>query len=308
MAMDWEFELIAGPYGETAEGPAWDGEALLFTHIPESRILRYDPRTGAVTEFRKYTNRTNGLAFSAEGHLYGCQSGSRRIVRFNSDGSTSVLADRLDGRLHNHPNDLAVDRQGRIWFTDPFGRLPAPGPQLQGLLEHASVLCLERRPDRTWTIKRMTYDTTSPNGILVSQDQQTLYVAQSGYAVDRPRELRAYPIREDGTLGSYIVLHTFGIDSRGPHRGVGGMCLDTEGNIIACAGWQQSGPGPMIYVFSPSGRVIETHAMPVDRPTNCTFGDRDLRTLYITTGGGHLYRVRQTGRRGWLLFPAARED
>jgi sugar lactone lactonase YvrE len=95
--MDWEFELIAGPYGGTTEGPAWDGEALLFTHIPESRILRYDPRSGAVTEFRKYTSRTNGLAFSANGHLYGCQSGSRRIVRFNSDGSTSVLADRLDG-------------------------------------------------------------------------------------------------------------------------------------------------------------------------------------------------------------------
>jgi gluconolactonase len=308
MAMDWEFELIAGPYGGTTEGPAWDGEALLFTHIPESRILRYDPRTGAVAEFRKYTNRTNGLAFSADGHLYGCQSGSRRIVRFNADGSTAVLADRLDGRLHNHPNDLAADRQGRIWFTDPFGRLPAPGPQLQGLLEHASVLRLERRPDRTWMIRRMTYDTTSPNGILVSQDQQTLYVAQSGYAEDRPRELRAYPIREDGTLGPYTVLHTFGIDHRGPHRGVDGMCLDTEGNIIACAGWQQSGPGPMIYVFSPSGQVLETRAMPVDRPTNCTFGDADLRTLYITTGGGHLYRVRNTRRQGWLLFPAPRGD
>jgi gluconolactonase len=64
----------------------------------------------------------------------------------------------------------------------------------------------------------------------------------------------------------------------------------------------------MIYVFSPSGRVIETHAMPVDRPTNCTFGDPDLHTLYITTGGGHLYRVRNTERQGWLLFPATRGD
>jgi gluconolactonase len=306
--MDWAFELVAGPYGGTTEGPAWDGEALLFTHIPESRILRYDPQSGAVTEFRKYTNRTNGLAFSADGHLYGCQSGSRRIVRFNSGGSTSVLADRLDGHFHNHPNDLAIDRQGRIWFTDPYGRLPAPGPQLQGLLDHASVLRLEQRPDRTWLIRRMTYDTTSPNGILVSQDQQTLYVAQSDYGEDRTRELRAYPIREDGTLGAYTVLHTFGIDQRGPHRGVDGMCLDREGNIIACAGWQQSGPGPMIYVFSPSGRVLETHPMPVDRPTNCTFGDANLRTLYITTGGGHLYRVRNTGRQGWLLFPSAKAD
>lgn len=86
------------------------------------------------------------------------------------------------------------------------------------------------------------------------------------------------------------------------------MCLDTEGHIIACAGWQQSGPGPMMSVFSPSGRVVETHPMPVDRPTNGTFGDADLRTRSITTGGGHLYRVRNTGRQGWVLFPSARGD
>jgi gluconolactonase len=113
-------------------------------------------------------------------------------------------------------------------------------------------------------------------------------------------------VPQHATLGPYTVLHTFGIDQRGPHRGVDGMCFDSEGNIIACAGWQQSGPGPIIYVFLPSGRVLETHPMPVDRPTNCTFGDADLCTLYITTGGGHLYRVHNTGRQGWLLFPPAR--
>jgi gluconolactonase len=81
------------------------------------------------------------------------------------------------------------------------------------------------------------------------------------------------------------------------------MCLDTDGNIIACAGWREAGPGPMIYVFAPSGRVLATHPVPVDRPTNCTFGDTDLSTLYVTTGGGHLFRVRNTGHRGWLLYP-----
>ena len=92
-------------------------------------------------------------------------------------------------------------------------------------------------------------------------------------------------------------------DARGVQRGVDGMCLDTNGNIIACAGWEEAGPGPMIYVFAPSGRVLETHPVPVDRPTNCTFGDADLGTLYVTSGGGHLFRVRDTGRRGWLLYP-----
>ncbi|MFQ5873149.1 MAG: SMP-30/gluconolactonase/LRE family protein, partial [Dehalococcoidia bacterium] len=103
--MEWNFELVAGPYGGTTEGPAWDGEALLFTFIPGSRLLRHDPRSGETTDFRRYTNRTNGLAFSADGQLYGCQSGSRRIVRFNADGSTSLLEYRLNGHFHNHPND-----------------------------------------------------------------------------------------------------------------------------------------------------------------------------------------------------------
>ena len=85
--MSWEFELLAGPYGGTTEGPAWDGQALLFTHIPGNRILRYDPQTGACTEYRTETNATNGLMFDAGGHLYGCQSGDHRIARFETDGT-----------------------------------------------------------------------------------------------------------------------------------------------------------------------------------------------------------------------------
>ena len=182
-----------------------------------------------------------------------------------------------------------------------------PGREDEEMLDHASVLRLD--PDPEWSIRRMTYDTEAPNGVLVSQDQRTLYVAETPRHGNR-RELRAYPINDDGTLGSYRVLHTFGIDEQGPQRGVNGMCLDVDGNIVACAGWSDGGPGPMIYVFSPTGRVLETHPTPVDDPTNCTFGDADLRTLYITTGthsspDGYLYRVRNTGRQGWMIYPSA---
>jgi gluconolactonase len=295
---DWTFELIAGPYGGTTEGPAWDGQALLFTHIPGNRIMRYDPQTGTCAEFRTGTQSTNGLMFDAQGRLYGCQSGNHCIVRFNPDGTMTPLPNRLQGRRHNRPNDLAIDSQGRIWFTDPFGR---GRPQEERELDHASVLRLDPQPDGTWNLKRMTVDTTSPNGILLSQDERTLYVAQSDY--DGVRELRAYPLQQDETLGAYSVLHTFGKDARGVQRGVDGMCLDTNGHIVACAGWEEAGPGPMIYVFAPSGRVLETHPVPVDRPTNCTFGNADRGTLYVTTGGGHLFRVQDTGRRGWLLYP-----
>ena len=296
--MDWEFELLAGPYGGTTEGPAWDGEALLFSHIPASRIMRYDPRTGEVAEVRTGTHNTNGLMFDAQGRLYGCQSGQHCIVRFEPDGGMTPLPNRLDGRRHNRPNDLAIDSKGRIWFTDPYGR---GRPADERELDHASVLRHDPQPDGGWSLRRMTHDTTSPNGILFSKDERTLYVAQSDY--EGTRELRAYPLDDDDTLGPYTVLHTFGQDSCGVQRGVDGMCLDTDGNIIACAGWNEAGPGPLIYVFAPSGRVLETHPVPADRPTNCTFGDADLSTLYVTTGGGHLFRVRNTGRRGWLLYP-----
>lgn len=122
--MSWEFELVAGPYGGTAEGPVWDGQALLFTDIPNSRILRYDHQTGECTEWATGTENTNGLNFDGQGNLYGCSGGGRCIRRFNADGSSVRMPSLLDGRRHNRPNDLAIDRKGRIWFTDPAGQIP----------------------------------------------------------------------------------------------------------------------------------------------------------------------------------------
>jgi len=296
--MSWNFELVAGPYGGTTEGPVWDGEALLFTHIPADRILRYDPKTSETTEYFTDTRRANGLCFDSQGNLYGCQSGGRRIVRFEKDGSTTTsLPHQLEGKQHNNPNDLAVDKQGQVWFTDPFN-----GSAGDQELDHMSVLRLDPKDHDQWELTRATHDVSRPNGVLISRDQKTLYVAQSDYSPDQPRQLRAYPINDDGSLGDYVTLHTFGIDHRGVQRGVDGMTLDAEGNIVVCAGWEQSGPGPIIYVFAPTGRILETHALRVDRPTNCCFGDPDMKTLYVTTGGGHLFRAR-TDRTGWIMWP-----
>ena len=296
--MSWNFELVAGPYGGTTEGPVWDGQALLFTNIPNDRILRYDPQTSKTTEYFNGTNKTNGLCYDLQGNLYGCQSGGRRIVRFERDGTTiTSLPHQLDGKRHNNPNDLAVDRQGRIWFTDPFN-----GNAGDQELDHMSVLRLDPKGADQWELKRATFDVSRPNGVLISRDQKTLYVAQSDYSEDQPRELRSYPINGDGSLGEYRTLHSFGIDHQGVQRGVDGMTLDSDGNVVVCAGWEAGGPGPMIYVFAPSGRILETHPIRVDRPTNCCFGDADMRTLYITTGGGHLFRAR-TDRTGWIMWP-----
>ncbi|MYC29459.1 MAG: SMP-30/gluconolactonase/LRE family protein [Chloroflexi bacterium] len=298
--MSWDFELVAGPYGGTTEGPVWDGSGVIFTHIPESRLLRYDPGTGETTEFFTNVNHVNGLCFDADGNLYGCQQGGRRIVRFEKDGQTiTSLPHTLDGQRHNNPNDLVVDRSGRIWFTDPYSGIGDSGPQE---LDHMSVLRLDPTVDGDYELSRVTTDITRPNGVIISRDQRTLYVAQSDYGLDRVRELRAYPVNDDGSLGEYESLHTFGVDHRGAQRGVDGMTLDTDGNIIACAGWESGGPGPMIYVFSPEGRVLETHPIRAERATNCCFGDADMKTLYVTTGGGHLFRAR-TERTGWIMWP-----
>ena len=297
--MAWRFELLNKPYGGITEGPVWDGEAVYFTHISNHRIMRYDPASGEITQDRDGTNHTNGLCHDAQGRLYGCCSGGRAIVRFNPDGSTTTIADSVDGQKLNTPNDLALDQKGRIWFTAPNGRIPIE----QRELDHSSVLRLD--PDAKaaggWTLHRMTHGTSAPYGILMSADERILYLIQSDY--QGVRDLRAYPLRDDDTLGDFSVLHVFGEDSRGVHRGLDGMCLDTEGNIIACGGWRQAGPGPMLYVFSPSGRVLETHPVPVDWPTNCAFGGHGLDTLYVTTHGGHLFRVSNTGRRGLVLYP-----
>jgi gluconolactonase len=300
--MSWKFELLMKPEGDLiTEGPVWTGEEILFAHIRRSRILSYDPKRKAISVWRENTNRTNGLCFDAEGRLFGCCSGGRAIVRFDPDGKTTVIADRLDGKRLNTPNDLAVDRKGRIWFTNPVNEGNWDKTEVREL-DDQSVLRADPQADGSYRVTRATFDNTQTNGILVSSDQRTLYVAESSYKRGVNRELRAYPIREDGSLGSYDTLFSWGEDARGVHRGIDGMCLDAEGNIIATAGYEVSGAGPMLYVFSPSGRVLETHPIGCNRPTNVCFGGPDMTTVFVTSTNGHLYRA-ETDRVGWAMYP-----
>lgn len=291
--MSLHFEKVAGGYGVT-EGPVWAGQALLFSEIPASRILRYDPQTSAITVFHDHTRHANGLRMDASGRIYACEGRGRRITRYENNGEVTVLADRFEGKRLNSPNDIAIDSRGRIWFTDPrYEQAPVYGDNPGALeLDHQSVFRLDPLPGGGWAIERVTFDTSKPNGLLVSPDEKTLYVAQSDYAPGSLRQLRAYPIKSDGSLGKHTVLHDFGA-----YRGIDGMTLDSEGNIVATAGYRDGGPGPMIYVFAPDGRVLEMNPFPEDRPTNCTFGDADLQTLYVTNMPGSLYRAR-TQRKG----------
>src|SRR5215468_7857253 len=192
--MTWQFELVAGPFEGAAGGVVWDGATVLFTTIDEGRLLRFDPASGNISEVRRYINRVNGLALGPGGELYGAQEGGRRLVEFVPDGRLVAVEALLDGKRHNQPSDLVVDSKHRLWFTDPHHRVIPFGPQIFPLLDHQSVLRLERNERRAWTAQRLTYDTACPRAVLLSRDEKTLYVADGEASHEQPvRELRAYP-------------------------------------------------------------------------------------------------------------------
>jgi gluconolactonase len=291
--MTWNFELVGGPHKGRAGGLLWDGSRMLYSVVQEERIMRYDPTTGKTDPFRHYTGRTNGLALAKDGTVYGAQEGGRRVVHFKKDGSTAPMPDLLDGKHHNQPTDVIVDSKGRVWFADAYNAQLPYGPPVYPMLDHASVLRLEPVSDG-WRIVRVTHDTSGPRAILFSADEKTLYVADGDAERGNLQRLCAYPVKPDGALGHVKVMIDFVV----VERGIEGMCLDSEGNIIACAGWKKAGVGPMIYVISPSGTILESHPAPADLPMRVAFGDAGLDSLYLTTGEGQLFRAKGTGRRG----------
>jgi gluconolactonase len=296
--MSWTFEQVGGSFDDVLDGPLWHKGALLFCKVGKSEILRFDPQRKEFGYFQRYTQRTSGLAAAPDGSVYGAQSGSRRVCWFKNDGTTAVLTTKLAGKRHNHPHKVATDKKGRIWFTDIYSEIRTRGPQIFPPLDHCSILRIDfETQKREWHIKRASFDTSEPRGLAFSQDEHTLYVSDGGRG-DPTRQLKAYPVNKDGSLGVPSVLHTFGTDYMGPHDGAAGMCVDAQGNVVVAAGSCTAGPGPLIYVFSPKGQIIETHAVPADKPTACVFGGANLDTLYVTTEAGLLYEVRDTGRRG----------
>ena len=215
--------------------------------------------------------------FDPNGVLYGCEGGARRVVRYNADGTTTSLTDGFEGQRLNIPNDLAIDNSGRIWFTDPYYE-GAAGPSTEDRankdLDHDSVYRLDPQDDGAWAISRVTFDTTRPNGLLFSLDHSVLYVAQSGRNEDELRQLRAYPVNEDGLAGrdddAARLRRAPGHRRHVPgHRGERGR--DSR------LGSRRAGSS--IYVFAPDGQVLERHDVPVANPTTARLAVRSLDPL-----------------------------
>jgi len=288
----WETLWDEGGFTEGAcAGP--DGN-LYFSDFAQpfesgpARVMKYDHRTGKTGVYCPDSRMGNGLMFARDGRLIGCCAsplkGHRALVEFLPDGTVDIIVGKFRGKRFNSPNDLVIDRKGRIYFTDPKY---VGGEELE--LDRFDVYRLD--PDGT--LKIATSDIDKPNGIILSPDQKTIYIAETdnGSAkadIEQDFEmgrmtLNAFPVKKDGSLGKKRVIVDFG-----DQLGVDGMTMDTSGRIYAAVrSKERSG----IYVFSPEGEELAYLATPA-LPSNCTFGrGKESKRLYVTAGGG-FYRIR----------------
>ncbi len=271
------------------EGPAWHPDKGIFTS-GSGDINRYDLRSGKQTLFRKGAG-TNGLLFDSKGRLLACERGPHRdqprVTRTDvSTGELEVLAERYQGKRLNGPNDLTIDAQGRIYFTDRPGMNPAPDQTGMNAVYRID-------PDRTIAQILAEPEIERPNGIVISPDDKTLYLIEAHIAEGGARMIRAYDLQPDGTVTNMRVFYNFY-----PGRSGDGMTIDSEGNLYVAAGLNLSrgtaetmDTKPGIHVISPEGKLLQHIPIPEDLITNCAFGGPDMQTLYVTAGKT-LFRVR----------------
>lgn len=245
------------------EGPVWFGEGgyLLFSDVPANRIHRLIPGKG-VTVYRDNSNGANGNAIDAQGNLWTCESRTRRLVREGRNG-VEVIAEKWEGKWLNAPNDITIRKDGHVWFTDPAFGAQADKKELDYYgIYHVTPKGVVEQALR-WK--------TRPNGIALSPNGKTLYVADSD-----SRHLRAYDIDGKGALSKERVF-VEGIDGSPD-----GLEVDEKGNVYVTAN--------EIFIYSPQGKLVRSIKMP-EVPRNLAFGDPDLQTLYVTAYTS-VYRIR----------------
>jgi gluconolactonase len=255
-------DKVATGYAFT-EGPAWSPMGfLVFSDIPNNKLIQFMP--GApVGVFRENSNGAGGNRFDAQGRFYSCESHARRVTRTDKKGKVEVLAERWQGKRLNAPNDLAIRKEGDIYFTDPaFGN-----QQDARELDFFGVYRISRKGE----LEVIAKPKGRPNGIALAPDGRTLYVSNSD-----EKNVRAYDLDKSGAASNERTLIS-GIE------GVpDGICVDEKGNLYVAAN--------RVQVYSPEGKPLGT-IQTEETPSNCTFGDPDLGSLYITARSS-VYRAR----------------
>ena len=258
-----------------AEGPVWFGDArcLLWSDIPNNRMLRWDEGSGSVSVFRQPSNHANGNTRDRQGRLVTCEHGGRRLVRTEYDGRLTVLVDRFDGKRLNSPNDVIVKSDDTVWFSDPsFGILTN---YEGGKAEPELPTQLYRFDPRTGSTSLMCDTIVQPNGLCFSPDERRLYVVESGAL---PRRIRVFDVSADGQkLSADRVFFT----AEGEGAPDGFRC-DVDGNLWAGWGGVQGQEG--VRVFAPDATPIGRIALP-ERCANVCFGGVHRNRLFMAASG-----------------------
>ncbi len=253
------------------EGPVWLGDqrCLLWSDIPNNRVLRWDEETGAVTHFRKPSNNANGHTRDRQGRIVACEHLGRRVIRHEYDGSITVIADSYQGKRLNSPNDVVVKSDGSIWFTDPPFGIGGfyEGEKFTPEHPHTNVY---RVDGSSGNITCVCDDVDHPNGLAFSPDESVLYVVESR---SEPRNILAYDVKGETLANRRVFIRTE------PGETPDGFRVDVEGNLWC--GWGMGGPGlDGVKVFSSAGAPIGFIDLP-ERCANVCFGGRHRNRLFM---------------------------
>lgn len=276
---------------EWTEGPVYFGDmhCVLFSDVPNNRIMRYDEVTGQTTLFRYPSNEANGNTRDRQGRLVSCEQRTRRITRTEYDGSITVLADRYQGKRLNSPNGVVVKSDGTVWFTDPTYGIEGDHEGWRAKSElPGSVYRFDPRNGRL-TVAAGDYK--QPNAICFSPDEKRLYVSETAGA---PSCIWAYDVRDDGKLANGRVLHDFA----DTHGGIGDdIRVDEDGNLWCAGGWSPDKSFNGVSVFAPDGTAIGRIVLPEVAANLCFGGYEHNRTRLYICASTSLYAV-YVGVRG----------
>ncbi len=254
-----------------AEGPVYfgDGRFLLWSDIPNDRIMRWDETDGSVSVFRQSSNNANGHTRDRQGRLVSCEHAGRRVTRTEPDGTITALADNYRGKRLNSPNDVVVKTDGSIWFTDPsYGIMSEyEGNQAESEIGACYVYRIDGDSGELTVVAE---DFDKPNGLAFSPDESILYIADTGasHDPDGPRHIRALDVSADGA--SLSNSRIFATCDNGLFDG---FRCDTDGNI-----WSSAADG--VHCFTPDGTLIGKILVP-EVVANVVFGGPKKNRLFI---------------------------
>ena len=274
-----------------AEGPVWfgDGRFLLFSDIPNNRILRWTEETGKVSVFRNPSNTANGHTRDRQGRLISCEHDSRRLTRTEFDGTITLLIDRYQGKRLNAPNDVIVHSNGSIWFTDPgYGILSNYEGHVDKFELPTNVYRLDPVSAEATVVAG---DMARPNGLCFSPDEKRLYIVDTGQPTGKPQPIQVFDVVDGRRLTNGRLFCDMG------KGGSDGIRCDVDGNLWAAAGWGGAGYDG-VHIFAPDGKLIGQIRLP-ETCANLCFGgakrnrlfmaaSQSLYALYVNTQGAQM--------------------